>query len=114
MKIRNGFVSNSSSSSFVLITTNKTLKKILSKYNEKEKEYIGSMIGREQNIEILGNKLVVFSGEISSEGQYDIYCDIFGRNDDGDDDGDDCEKCSELLQKFGNEFKDKDDSFTDL
>ena len=36
MKLRNGFVSNSSSSSYVIITTKETLDKVLSKLSELE------------------------------------------------------------------------------
>jgi len=57
MKIRKGFVSNSSSSSFVLVTTKENHEKALETLNEVEREIIGILTGEEK---VFGKVCVVF------------------------------------------------------
>ena len=71
MKTRNGFVSNSSSSSFVIITTPENWKKSCAAFKKKVDNNIAEIIfaeygeGKETTVD--GKKLLVFQGVISSE-----------------------------------------------
>jgi len=71
MKIREGFVSNSSSSSFVIVTTpeawKNAKKKLVEKVGEKIAKIIVEEIGKPERAKVFGQDALVFSGVISSE-----------------------------------------------
>jgi hypothetical protein len=64
MKIRTGFVSNSSSSSFVVITTDETFNKVKTLCYEDEWETILSFLGYSEKTAIDNNNKIVYLGEI--------------------------------------------------
>lgn len=71
MKTRNGFVSNSSSSSFVIITTQEKWDAAVKKFTEQVGQNIAKIVmgeyGKPEKAKILGQKALVFSGIISSD-----------------------------------------------
>ena len=75
MKTRNGFVSNSSTSSFVIVTTKETLFKVYLKFKDSKQEFIHNYFGDGINKELDGKAKIVFLGEICTEdldeGEYD-------------------------------------------
>lgn len=69
MKIRNGFVSNSSSSSFVLMTSVENHERAMSELNEKEQKFISAMMF--PGGVVFGRKVMV-GEDISSENWYTL------------------------------------------
>ena len=86
MKIRQGFVSNSSSSSFLLIAKDGLVKEALKGYSGDEKDYITSILGQRKKLNIFGKKVDVFLRTICSEEWCELYSEIF-ENKEGDGDG---------------------------
>lgn len=90
MKFRNGFVSNSSSSSFVLLTTKKAHEQILAQLSEEERASLADMFNESQ---CLGQTVFETSSwngqdyscwEDMKDGVYDAwnkYCDIANKLD---------------------------------
>ncbi len=71
MKIRNSFVSNSSSSSFVLITSIKNHNKALEEFDEKERKMIGYLM--EKSTRKLFGRDIVVGEDISTENYSTLY-----------------------------------------
>ena len=71
MKTRNGFVSNSSSSSFVIITTQEKWNDAVKQFTKKVGENIAKIVvgeyGNPDKVKVLGQNALVFSGIVSSE-----------------------------------------------
>ena len=92
MKIRTGFVSNSSSSSFVIVASQQTIDKAMATLDDKGKELIQQyVIQRSDKTIINGGEVFVSHGEIQSE---EFGCEIY------DFDGGDYEKPQEDWDKF--------------
>jgi hypothetical protein len=79
MKIRNGFVSNSSSSSFLLITTKESLKKVQDSFEDVEKALCKNLFYSFTEITLKGEKFLVCNYEVCSEGLADRFATILGR-----------------------------------
>jgi len=73
MKIRSGFVSNSSSSSFILIASKELVEKTLEKMNEKETTAVIMSSG--QKINLFGKECFVFE-EFCDNGGYSNWDDF--------------------------------------
>ena len=67
MKIRNGFVSNSSSSSFVLICTEDHVKNVIKDLDDLQKKIIRNCFKKR---EILGRKMLMITGWSDMGGNY--------------------------------------------
>lgn len=115
MKIRNGFVSNSSSTSFVLLTTEKKLDEVMGSFNEMEREFLDRVIGDGIKGDGLGHKdLWDFSGTYNSESLYDIYYDVFLTNEETKETETEYDyvKADELFSSFIKKFKGQDESYS--
>jgi len=86
MKMRCGFVSNSSSSSFLLITTQKTFDEVISTFEGEEKKFILSILPEKVSFNLDDKKYIQFCSIIYSENMadaaYNISQDINDRYDD--------------------------------
>jgi hypothetical protein len=72
MKTRNGFVSNSSSSSFVIIVPKKVADKVVNQYTPYEKEYINFV---RKNKKFMGKDVSIFAGSTGSQNSWDCDSD---------------------------------------
>jgi hypothetical protein len=79
MKTRNGFVSNSSSSSFVIITTQDKWNEAVKKFKKIAGENITKIVvgeyGEPEKAKVLGQDALIFSGIICSEDYGNSVCD---------------------------------------
>lgn len=66
MKMRSGFVSNSSSSSYIILTTKETYDKVLKKLSELEREAVKAEFDFEKE-KAFGKDMIVCCREISTE-----------------------------------------------
>lgn len=73
MKTRNGFVSNSSSSSFVLITSKETMAKVANELSIPERKFLKSIIGSQKNISLDGKKKILYNDTYYTEMIYENY-----------------------------------------
>jgi len=73
MKTRNGFVSNSSSSSFVLITSKKTMADVAKTLSMPEKKFLKSIIGSGKSIKLDGKEKIIYSDTYYTEMIYENY-----------------------------------------
>ena len=71
MKIRNGFVSNSSSSSFVLVTTTENWERVKKELHPFEVKVAESILGKERTF--LGQEVVSFSTWCTEGGSWAEY-----------------------------------------
>lgn len=96
MKIRIGFVSNSSSSSFMLITTRETLNEVISTFNPQEREFIFAILPGQIYFELDGKKYIQFCKTIYSESMYDAAHRISEEI---------ADRCDNIFCSFQNRFK---------
>ena len=111
MKIRNGFVSNSSSSSFILATTKENLDKVIGNLTEEQVELFEKMkshIVSRKELEAFGKTLTVF--EIYNYHGETPFYEMGDYDDDNYDEGP-CEKLWYNTIEPGL-LKDKNESFT--
>jgi hypothetical protein len=80
MKTRTGFVSNSSSSSFVLLTSQETLKAVLKEYSVEQRKFIRALIGSPRKGKICGETVSDYSDVYSSYGISEAYEENIGQN----------------------------------
>lgn len=77
MKIRNGFVSNSSTSSFVVLIDGESLNNVMSQFEDDEKRYIEIILGDNPRIKsILGKNFLVYLGESGGSRKSDLLDDL--------------------------------------
>lgn len=97
MKVRNGFVSNSSSSSFILATTKENLDNVISSLTEEQVELYNKMknnIISRKKVEAFGKELTVFE-------LYDMHGETpFMNIDDYDEDDWEGGPCEKLWDKI--------------
>jgi len=70
MKIRNGFVSNSSSSSFVIVSTKKSHDKVIAQLNQEDAIIIKNAVSFSK----IGSEEVVVLAYHQYNGEYHAYC----------------------------------------
>jgi hypothetical protein len=81
MKTRQGFVSNSSSSSFVLITTKEMLEEAKQSLTQFGKDLVDSVIQEPSKAKIFGKNCLVFWGEYNSEEMgSDLECEKYSES----------------------------------
>jgi len=104
MKIRNGFVSNSSSSSFVIVTTKETFKNVLSAFTKEEQIFLQQIFNSPEKMKLDGKDYITFFGELNSE----YVCEVWEETspDDGDVDS------MIVLDTFISKFSEKNNSFS--
>lgn len=96
MKIRSGFVSNSSSSSFVLMATKEAFDAALAACTQEQRDYVSSLIGGGEKF--LGREIKTYS-YFSDNGGYSPFDDIENPYD--DEDIENYEELRDALSDFG-------------
>lgn len=110
MKIRTGFVSNSSSSSYVIITTEKTLNKVLSKLSKLEASAAEDIFQFEKK-KVMGESKLVCTTHICTEDlgyDWDFIKDVNGEPDD-----DEMQEACEGIYKFFSLISKEKDTFAE-
>ena len=118
MKIRNGFVSNSSSSSFVIILTKDQYTELLKTIDDYQKKVLDAL-GHEE-AKVCGQDAIIFQG---MQGNYSSFEDLFmddydddaemltDEDDDDDADEDDDDDADEDFEKKYGYSKDPEEAF---
>lgn len=83
MKTRNGFVSNSSSSSFVIVVPTTVVDEVIKDYTPYEKKFINFV---RKNKEFMGVNISLFSGCTGNEDSWEYNFDFTKKRDDMDED----------------------------